>query len=62
MKRNIITVLIAVVASGLTAWAVVEASGSGRQDLSQTALSPDGSQYRTVNLSLEDYPDFTFAA
>ena len=59
MKKGILIVLLSALVGGLTAYAVVKtAEPSGKM----TVVSQDGSQYRTVNLSLSDYPDFTYAA
>lgn len=63
MKKNILTIVLSVLLSGLVAY------GVGKSNVSQApAASEDAgtqihnSEYRTVNLSLSDYPDFTFAA
>jgi len=61
MKKNIITVIAAVLLSGLTAYGVVRTVDVPVQD-KQEAAFVDGSQYRTVNLAQNDYPDFTYAA
>jgi len=58
MKKTIITVLVSVFLSGLTAYAIVQSADSPRE----TPISHDGSAFRTVNLSQTDYPDFTYAA
>ena len=60
MKKSVLTILACVLLSGLTAYAVSNASGVSSAN-SFTA-APDGSSYRTVNLSETDYPDFTYAA
>ena len=59
MKKGVLIVLLSALVGGLTAFAVVK-----NTDMSEkmTVVSTDGSQYRTVNLSLSDYPDFTYAA
>ena len=60
MKKNIITVLAAVLLSGLTAFGVAR---TVKSDTTGAAVTyADGTAYRTVNLSETDYPDFTFAA
>ena len=60
MKKGIFTVLISVLLSGLTAYAVVKA---GKTDGVPTDESnAAGVEYRTVNLADSDYPDFTYAA
>jgi len=61
MRKGFLTVLLSVLAGGLTAFGVVKAN--------EKTLSPvkvvgeNGSvEYRTVNLADSDYPDFTYAA
>ena len=63
MKKGFITVLLSVLLSGLTAYAIVK-STAPEQGTTQakTVYSSDGQAVRTVNLSLSDYPDFTYAA
>ncbi len=63
MKKGFITVLLSVLLSGLTAYAIVK-SASPEQGGAQTktVYTSDGQAVRTVNLSLSDYPDFTYAA
>lgn len=61
MKKNILSIIIAALVGGLTAFAV--AKNTEPQGTMQTVVpSEDGSSYRTVNLNLSDYPDFTYAA
>jgi len=60
MKRNLITVAVSVLLSGLTAYGIVKAAETGSNG--QTVVSADGTAYRTVNLSETDYPDLTYAA
>ena len=62
MKKGIITVLLSVLVSGLTAYAIVKTASPAPADSQQTVYSEDGQTVRTVNLSLSDYPDFTYAA
>ena len=59
MKRGIFIVLLSAVVGGLTAYAVVR-SISSEQPLD--VHMADGAQFRTVNLSHENWPDFTYAA
>ena len=61
MNKNFLTVLISIALSGLAAFFVVKATGSG-DSTQELAYTPDGQMVRTVNLSVSDYPDFTFAA
>ena len=61
MKKGILIAVIAAVAGALSAWIVTKAAGSD-QTAQQVMVATDGGQYRTVNLSLDDYPDFTYAA
>lgn len=58
MKKSILTVLLSVLVSGLTAYAIVK---NTNDDTIASAAVP-GAQYRTVNLEQTDYPDFTYAA
>ena len=63
MKKGFLTVLLSVLLSGLTAYAIVKTAVPAANDESQqTVYSSDGQSVRTVNLSLSDYPDFTYAA
>ena len=61
MKKGFLTVLLSILAGGLTAYGVVKAN---ENNLIPTRLTPDGGsvEYRTVNLADSDYPDFTYAA
>jgi len=54
-------VLVAVVLSGITAYYVANNVSSKNAPVT-TVYSPDGQMVKTVNLSLSDYPDFTYAA
>ena len=61
MKKGILITLLSALAGGLTAYAVVqctmpEGNRAGQQ------VSADGSLFRTVNLSQDNWPDFTYAA
>lgn len=58
MKKSILTVLLSVLVSGLTAYAIVR----NTSDDNIPAAPASGAQYRTVNLEQTDYPDFTYAA
>ena len=60
MKKSIITILLSVVLSAITAYAVVRVG-----DKDSSSILPEtsgGVEYRTVNLADSDYPDFTYAA
>ncbi len=59
MKRGVLIVLLSALAGGLTAYAVADKIADGN---AQTGQIADGAQYRTVNLSHENWPDFTYAA
>ena len=59
MKRGILIAMLSAVAGGLTAYAVVK---SMTQDQIQTVQVAEGAQFRTVNLSHDNWPDFTYAA
>ncbi len=62
MKKGLITVLLSVLLSGLTAYAIVKSTAPDPVEPGQIEYSSDGQTVRTVNLSLSDYPDFTYAA
>ena len=63
MKKGFLIVVLSVLLSGLTAYAIVKSAAPTTGDPAQQALySSDGQAVRTVNLSLSDYPDFTYAA
>ena len=58
MKRGILIALLSAAAGGLTAFAVVKS-----MSFEQPAVHmSDGPQFRTVNLSHENWPDFTYVA
>ena len=61
MGKNFITVLASVLLSGLTAYGIVKAAtpSDGQQAV---VVNEQGETVRTVNLSVSDYPDFTYAA
>ena len=59
MKRGLFIVLLSALAGGLTAYAVANFSDGGH--VQQVATS-EGAQFRTVSLSHENWPDFTYAA
>ena len=59
MKRGILIALLSAFAGGLTAYAVVNVMTDDREAAMMTS---DGAQFRTVNLSHENWPDFTYAA
>ena len=60
MKKGILTVLLCVLASGITAYGVVKVANP--QDAETLVAGNPSVEYRTVNLSGSDYPDFTYAA
>ncbi|MBQ9463176.1 MAG: trypsin-like peptidase domain-containing protein [Bacteroidales bacterium] len=60
MAKNFITVLASVLLSGLTAYGIVKAATPA--ETSTPVYNEQGEVVKTVNLSLSDYPDFTFAA
>ena len=63
MKKGFLTVVISVLLSGLTAYAIVKSAAPASGDTQEKIVySSDGQAVRTVNLSLSDYPDFTYAA
>ncbi|MBE6250316.1 MAG: Do family serine endopeptidase [Bacteroidales bacterium] len=61
MKRGILFVLLSAVAGGLTAFGVVSYM---QKDIAEVVVmnEKNGAEFRTVSLSQNDYPDFTYAA
>ena len=59
MKRGVLIALLSAVVGGLTAYAVVNYMVDKP---SQSVQTYDGAQFRTVSLSHENWPDFTYAA
>ena len=63
MKKGFLTVLLSILAGGLTAYGVVKANENHLIPTLQPGENGTGSvEYRTVNLADSDYPDFTYAA
>ena len=65
MKKGFLTVLLSVLAGGITAYAVVKAAIPENQPGQSTVVKDAAGntvEYRTVNLADSDYPDFTYAA
>ena len=60
MNKNVITVGLSVLLSGLTAWGIVKSTEP--QTNYPEGAQPAATEYRTVNLAQSDYPDFTYAA
>ena len=61
MKRGILITLLSALAGGLTAYAVVQGIVPKNGGL-DGQISVDGSLFRTVNLTQDNWPDFTYAA
>ena len=59
MKRSVLIVMLSAIVGGLTAYAVVR--GMVKEQV-QIVESADGARFRTVNLSQDNWPDFTYAA
>ena len=61
MKKGFLTVLLSILAGGLTAYGVVKAN---EKNLGPVRVEGENGsvEYRTVNLAESDYPDFTYAA
>ena len=59
MKKGILMVLLSALVGGLTAYAVVNVM---QTDKSQAMSVSDEVNFRTVNLSHDNWPDFTYAA
>jgi Do/DeqQ family serine protease len=62
MKKNIVTILLSVLLSGLVAYGVGKTTNETVNANADNASASLTNPYRTVNLTLDDYPDFTFAA
>ena len=63
MKKGFLTVLLSVLAGGLTAYGVVKATAPQSEPIQVSGDAASGSvEYRTVNLADSEYPDFTYAA
>ena len=62
MKKGFLTVVLSVLLSGLAAYVIVKTVTPSQKAVSQGDYSLSGQNVRTVNLSLSDYPDFTYAA
>ena len=63
--KNMTTVLLSILAGGLTAFGVVKATAPQTESQPVTVVkdaSGNAVEYRTVNLAETDYPDFTYAA
>ena len=60
MKRGFLIVLLSALAGGLTAYGVVNAVS--KSNVQVVSDSSGGAQFRTVSLSQDNYPDFTYAA
>ncbi len=61
MKKGILITLLSALAGGLTAYAVVRGTVLENGTVDQQ-VSSNGSLFRTVNLSHDNWPDFTYAA
>lgn len=62
MKRNLITVIACAAFSALAAFCVLRYAPSSVDGDNQRSDSSVNPLYRTVNLDLDNYPDFTYAA
>ena len=65
MKKGYLVLLLSVLLSGLTAYGVVKAATPTSTTTAPAAtisFNDQGQPVKTVNLSLSDYPDFTYAA
>ena len=59
MKRGFLITLLSAIVGGLTAFCVVRLTSESNVQVIQ---SQDVAQFRTVSLSQDNYPDFTYAA
>lgn len=63
MNKNLLVVITSVLLSGITAYAIVKVADSESESMiEQQVYDSNGQVVKTVNLSLSDYPDFTYAA
>lgn len=63
MKKGILTIVLSVALSALAAFGVTKACANENYSQTQEIVyTRDGEVVKTVNLSLSDYPDFTYAA
>ena len=60
MKRGVLIILLSAIAGGMTAYAVVNSRTS--DNMSVADVSVDSGMFRTVNLTQDNWPDFTYAA
>ena len=60
MAKNFFTVFASVLLSGLTAWGIVNAATPRQNEIVYNEQGEPVAS--TVNLSVSDYPDFTYAA
>ena len=61
MKKGILIMLLSALAGGLTSYAVVN-NVLPRKSGGNVQITSDGAMFRTVNLSHDNWPDFTYAA
>ena len=59
MKRGFLIVLLSAIVGGVTSYVVVRHMSESQTQVVQTA---DGAQFRTVSLTQDNWPDFTYAA
>ncbi|MBR0321713.1 MAG: Do family serine endopeptidase [Bacteroidales bacterium] len=59
MKKGLLIVALAALAGGLTSYAVVKGMSNGQVTVIE---QNEGAHFRTVNLSQDNWPDFTYAA
>ena len=59
MKRGVLIVLLSAIVGGLTSYVVVRKATECQTNV---VTAPAGAQFRTVNLSTDNWPDFTYAA
>lgn len=62
MKKGILYFFIAAIAGAISACAVVKLSNRNSTAADSSAVVQSGTQFRTVDLSNDKWPDFTFAA
>ena len=62
MKKGLFIVALSAIVGGLTAFVVVKSSDRAVPGQEVPSVMSNANSFRTVNLSLNDYPDFTYAA
>ena len=62
MRKNFWIILLSAVVGGLTSYAVASIVRTDNMSQTVTAVENGGAQFRTVSMSQDNWPDFTYAA